>query len=992
MRLIKALAALLVSMGLLAGIPALLWFFAGNPIPSWGETVAAFTGPDVGGVFLTATVLPLIGWVAWASFAIGFVLEIPNQLPARAERGSRSRPRRKVRVAGFGVQQKAAGVLIGAIIAIGAPAGAFAAEEPSTQVPAVQQVAVTAEETSQDVAEQTQVAEPVYEEREALTDRTVQPGDTLWNIAEDELGSGERFGEIAAASADVVQADGQRLTDPDLIQPGWTVKVPHVERVEVSAPASVPEESPAPAENPAPVVEAPAEESAGGAGGGAVAQEEAQSAQEEQSQSAGRASQSGAEGSVAAGEVESVDESESWGVFNVATLGGIGGVLAAGLLGLLGWRRVMQRRRRKPGQRMALPETLGELELEMRAVEDPGGQEHLDTVLRHFALWAQSSGSPVSVPPMVRIDAAEVSLYFTEGAVQLPEPFVAASEDGLVWSMTRATIPPLEDVPSAPMPALIALGRDENDGSIYVDLEQVGALNIVSEREDLRISSLSALAIELAVNSWSEDVRVLMVGSAANVPGSLGTGRIEQVEDVDTLMRNLRVQAAAAEQVLAEMGVDSPEQARLLNDDAEGWAPEVIVLTEPLEEEVMTELGELVARIPRIGIAAIANGHLAGDWTFTLEDEASAALAIPAWGVSIPVIPQLVTSAEAQQLEDIFDTATNHEATGDEAPAEISIEQIPTLAPDTDAYLTEVRATDSDVLPADDEQGSTAAETVAAEPIAETTEAVTAAADVVGLDDDELYIRVLGTPKVVGARGSLPMDEKNAKASRHAMKYGTELAALLALSDGLSSHELSAAMWPGLVTEGKKANSRRNGLVSKLRHWLGTNEEGQEYLPKKIDLYRIAARTDWDVFCDLAGEDVHQASTEQLVAALELVQGQPISGIADKRYVWADTVRQTMICKIGDVAHEVAARALESGDPRRARHAASVGLTVDPISEVHWRNAMRAEYQIGDSEGVERLITQLEDHLTSVDEGYEPDAETQALIDELHNRSTRLAA
>ena len=166
-----------------------------------------------------------------------------------------------------------------------------------------------------------------------------------------------------------------------------------------------------------------------------------------------------------------------------------------------------------------------------------------------------------------------------------------------MWSMTRATIPPLEDVPSAPMPALIALGRDENDGSIYVDLEQVGALNIVSEREDLRISSLSALAIELAVNSWSEDVRVLMVGSAANVPGSLGTGRIEQVEDVDTLMRNLRVQAAAAEQVLAEMGVDSPEQARLLNDDAEGWAPEVIVLTEPLEEEVMTELGELVARI-----------------------------------------------------------------------------------------------------------------------------------------------------------------------------------------------------------------------------------------------------------------------------------------------------------------------------------------------------------------------------------------------------------
>lgn len=990
MRLIKALAALLVSMGLLAGIPALLWFFAGNPVPSWADTVAAFTGPDVGGVFLTGTVLPLIGWVAWASFAIAFVLEIPNQLPERSVRGSRSRQRRKVRVTGLGVQQKAAGVLIGAIVAIGAPAGAFAAEEPSAPAaPAVQQIAVTAQEAPQGTAEETPSSEPVYEEREVLTDRTVQAGDTLWNIAEDELGSGERFTEIAAASADVVQADGQRLVDPNLIQPGWTVKVPHVERVDVSvpAPASVPEESPVPAEEPAPVEEAPVGESAGGSGGGVAVQEVPPSSEE---QSTGQGAPSRAEGAGAVGEVEGVDESESWGVFNVATLGGIGGVLAAGLLGLLGWRRVMQRRRRKPGQRMALPETPGELELEMRAVEDPGGQEHLDTVLRHFALWAQSSGSPVSVPAMVRIDATEVSLYFTEGAVQLPEPFVAASEDGLVWSMSRATLPPLEDVPSAPLPALIALGRDENDGSIYVDLEQVGALNIVSEREDLRVASLSALAIELAVNTWSEDVRVLMVGSAANVPGSLGTGRIEQVEDVDALMRNLRVQASAAEQVLAEMGVDSPEQARLLNDEAEGWAPEVIVLTEPLEDAVMTELGELVARIPRIGIAAISNGRLSGDWTFTLEDEDSAALLIPAWGVSIPVIPQLVTVAEAQQLEEIFDTATNHEATGDDAPAEISLEEIPTVEDSTVAYLTEVDAAAADVVFEEGEQHENASvDTPATAELEETSEP---APPVAGLEDDELYIRVLGTPKVIGARGSLPMDEKNAKASRHAMKYGTELAALLALSEGLSAHELSAAMWPGLVTEGKKANSRRNGLVSKLRHWLGTNEQGEEYLPKKVDLYRILVRTDWDVFCDLAGDDVHQASTEQLVAALDLVQGQPISGVADKRYVWADTVRQTMICKIGDVAHEIAARALESGDPRRARHAASVGLTVDPISEVHWRNAMRAEYQIGDIEAVERLITQLEDHLTSVDEGYEPDAQTQALIDELHSRPTGLAA
>lgn len=39
----------------------------------------------------------------------------------------------------------------------------------------------------------------------------VEPGDTLWEIADEKLGAGERFTEIFEASRDTVQADGQRL-------------------------------------------------------------------------------------------------------------------------------------------------------------------------------------------------------------------------------------------------------------------------------------------------------------------------------------------------------------------------------------------------------------------------------------------------------------------------------------------------------------------------------------------------------------------------------------------------------------------------------------------------------------------------------------------------------------------------------------------------------------------------------------------------------------
>src|SRR4051794_2669626 len=63
--------------------------------------------------------------------------------------------------------------------------------------------------------------------------RVVRPGDTLSGIAAEELGSADRWPEIARASAGIVEPGGQRLTDPDKILPGWSVRIP-----ERSSPAS----------------------------------------------------------------------------------------------------------------------------------------------------------------------------------------------------------------------------------------------------------------------------------------------------------------------------------------------------------------------------------------------------------------------------------------------------------------------------------------------------------------------------------------------------------------------------------------------------------------------------------------------------------------------------------------------------------------------------------------------------------------------------------
>src|SRR5690606_30752 len=75
----------------------------------------------------------------------------------------------------------------------------------------------------------------------------VAAGDTLSGIAESHLGDARRYVEIFDLNRDLTQADGRRLTDPDLIIPGWQLRLPSPEpAIETGGPTS-PAESPPPA-------------------------------------------------------------------------------------------------------------------------------------------------------------------------------------------------------------------------------------------------------------------------------------------------------------------------------------------------------------------------------------------------------------------------------------------------------------------------------------------------------------------------------------------------------------------------------------------------------------------------------------------------------------------------------------------------------------------------------------------------------------------------
>ena len=202
-------------------------------------------------------------------------------------------------------------------------------------------------------------------------------------------------------------------------------------------------------------------------------------------------------------------------------------------------------------------------------------------------------------------------------------------------------------------------------------------------------------------------------------------------------------------------------------------------------------------------------------------------------------------------------------------------------------------------------------------------------------------IQVLGPVELLQPRGTIERSKR---------RQLTEIAAYLALHPGLDHAHLNEAIWPGAAA----VDNTRNTALSKLRKWMGTDDDGVDYVPRVLeDGYRLHpdVRTDWHVWLALLPHGPLPATTEALTSALELVKGKPLAGTNPRRYAWAERHRQEMISAIVDAAHELARRALLDGDATLARSAAAVGLQVDPGAELLWRDALRAEWLAGDLDG-----------------------------------------
>ena len=257
-------------------------------------------------------------------------------------------------------------------------------------------------------------------------------------------------------------------------------------------------------------------------------------------------------------------------------------------------------------------------------------------------------------------------------------------------------------------------------------------------------------------------------------------------------------------------------------------------------------------------------------------------------------------------------------------------------------------------------------------------------------------IRLLGEMKVIGARGTAPISASNGKVSQAQEARCVALAAFLSLHPGATAEQVHAAFWPNARPEGSAASSNRNKLATHTRRLLGQAEDGTVYFPAvtTTEGYRLdeSVLTDWQVFQELVGPDPVTASTPSLLAAMQLVRGEPFAHAKPRNIAWADELVQQMTQRICDAAHELVARSLASGNTEHARLAARAARAVDPANEAAWRDAMLAEAAAGRRDEVARLVEGLHAYLEDFEDGLEPEEETAELIEQLRNHGYRVAS
>jgi DNA-binding SARP family transcriptional activator len=592
----KGLLAFVATALVVVGLPVLLASTFGSPWPDTRPSLEWVTGPTTADVMLG--VLAVVVWLGWAHFVVCLVVE------AVAERRRRGLA---PHVPGGGIgTQTLARRAIATILLIAGTSAVGMGTASAAVAPTHQYVATQAQDGAPDTpqatpqpSQQAGVAAGAEARRpsagellradradlrsDVATYYDVKPPngrryDTLWDIAERYLGDGLRYREIWLLNKDVLQPDGRRLADADLIYPGWVMKLPDdakgpglkvVDHAREAVPGSRP--------------------GVGAPGVGTASEASGDLAEP------GRAAPTAAEDGgalVPAG----------WAPF----FGVTGGLALAGTALALRRRRASYslaelwaaRAGTGPATDPTDPTPDGPgAGLRLAAEVDLATAAWLDRAVRSW-----NGVTPLPAPSVMSLGTAGLVVGFDE-APQGPAPDGWSTHGPAVWTLSPDA--PVSASGLSALPGLVSVGRDDDGAVRFIDPESTpGVVAVDGVGREAR-GVVMSMAVDTGTHPWADDRVVTLVGFSDDV-SAVAPDRMRRTSDLRRVLERLDNLAAHQRRACRDAGSATVRDARARRPDLD-WTYHLVVCSGAPSTEELARLDRL-ARDPQVALGVVVVG------------------------------------------------------------------------------------------------------------------------------------------------------------------------------------------------------------------------------------------------------------------------------------------------------------------------------------------------------------------------------------------------
>jgi DNA-binding SARP family transcriptional activator len=579
-------------LGLLVGTPIALGSLVGSPM------VPDFRGSDLSGSFVPVeTVLRLLGLLSWALWSyLAFAVLLHGAAIVASSRGARGQ--RVLLAASSILTPKVMRSLIEFAVGSAVVATSLSVHV-SSALPAVSPPVSVEAGPALFTAHVFNHAGPSEPTREVYR---VRPGDSLWRIAERELGSGFRWREIYRLNEGKQFSDGRSLTDPHLIYPGWVLDLPEERR----APADTGEHerpsdeehkasnSPPPTRSPRPTrtFESPTE------------QLEVEPSADVEAEEPGPPARADPAVQIPSGLLVAASFAS--------------GLLTAHLLGRLHRRRS----RRLSGVASVEPSDAPELIQDLRRAGASEMAGQLDVAVDAVTeAWRAHAGSWPHLLGAIEV-GHHVAVILRESDAVLPEstggtisprvrfasarPSVIAQVDGPFPTQLRPLRSPLE------RGLLVPLGRAPDGSVVHVSATGLGRISLAGPAAT---GLVRQLAVAAATQGGPDDLRLVLLSPSEELkelrrlPQASACERWEEASDA---LREVELELIRRARLFLREGVEDIHSH--LAEHSDEQLPALLVLCEEPPPALRGQIEALAQQAPTLGAAVVALGWtLAGD-------------------------------------------------------------------------------------------------------------------------------------------------------------------------------------------------------------------------------------------------------------------------------------------------------------------------------------------------------------------------------------------